>query len=419
MAAAARPVIAPSLAVGGAAGLEVLSLHLRSGAPAMVALGRAAGEPGRAGPEADGVTLSPILRRAQLTAREPVAGRLERPVASADRPVRGAPIGLRAGPSAPVSAPPVSPLPLDGVPSSSGPPPAQSVPETAFVTQSNRLAGAVAAHLGADPGVQRPSTPGAAPDRELAEGTGEERAVTGEPRLLPRGAFSPRRIATPLAAALRELPARLANSLLRPSALGSGSPAQRAEAPAEGSLTEREGDAGRPAAVEGGLGTLDRGQADPPVAGVVATAPPVEPVEGAAEAPRAREASHDSLDTPPPPVDDDRLSSPALSRLQEVELRLRDTEGDIRVAVRRQGEGLGVHLQAPRSLVPELRELRAEVGAELAQDGHQLDSYDATPDPDEGAPDPEGAPRPGQGEAPSAPAATPSRGRGQVINRVV
>lgn len=79
-----------------------------------------------------------------------------------------------------------------------------------------------------------------------------------------------------------------------------------------------------------------------------------------------------------------QIGTPDLTR---IELEVEEGDHALKVTLAREADGLAVEVRGPREVVAELRALRPEIDAALAEEGFDLTAYDADEDPDAGAGD--------------------------------
>jgi hypothetical protein len=118
----------------------------------------------------------------------------------------------------------------------------------------------------------------------------------------------------------------------------------------------------------------------------------------AAPGPEAARPAAPGPESPARPLPERPAELPA-----RLEVVVRDSAGDIRVAVTREDSGYGVEMRAPRELVPELRALRPALESALSGEGDAeqgLASFDASADD---------LPRDEQGEAADERGAAPGQ----------
>ena len=111
--------------------------------------------------------------------------------------------------------------------------------------------------------------------------------------------------------------------------------------------------------------------------------------------------------------------------LQRLELKVDDRGDALKVTLAREADGIAVEVRAPREVVAELRALRPEVDAALADEGYDLTAYDADEDLAGGASDEDDLDFGGDEPSPDAPASAEGRsgtpvdayGDGHLFNR--
>jgi hypothetical protein len=113
------------------------------------------------------------------------------------------------------------------------------------------------------------------------------------------------------------------------------------------------------------------------------------------------------------------IGAPDLTR---VELEVDEGDHALKVTLAREADGLAVEVRGPREVVAELRALRPEVDAALADEGFDLTAYDADEDPDAGARDSNDEDDPAAGDDLPNPTAETSaggapRGRAGLLDR--